>query len=171
MKTNKKMAKKTLKTITDNTIDPDVLSYTVGDDPILDLNLVYWDCVGNAAHVVMLSEMKNLARPIITKDEAKKVLAALKAVTKSAAEKKFVIREDDQDVHMAVERTLTEKLGDLGKKIHTGRSRNDQVAVDVRLHMKNAILETKLELAALTEALCAFGKKGIDIPLVARTHL
>ena len=171
MKTNKKVAKKTLKTITDNTIDPDILSYTVGDDPILDLNLVYWDCVGNAAHVVMLSEMKNLARPIITKDEAKKVLVALKAVTKSAAEKKFVIREDDQDVHMAVERTLTEKLGDLGKKIHTGRSRNDQVAVDVRLHMKNAILETKLELAALAEALCAFGKKGIDIPLVGRTHL
>ena len=131
---------KTKKTITDSTVDPDILAYTVGDDPVLDLALAKWDCMGTAAHVTMLSEMKGLKRPVVTKAEAAKVRKALAAVVKMSDEGRFVIRDDDQDVHMAVERLLTEKLGDLGKKIHTGRSRNDQVAVDVRLHMKVRIV-------------------------------
>ena len=104
------------KTITDRTVDADILAYTVGDDPVLDLALVKWDCMGTAAHVTMLSEMKGLARPVVTKAEAAKVRATLASVVKSAAEGRFAIREDDQDVHMAVERVLTEKLGSLGKK-------------------------------------------------------
>ena len=139
---------KTKKTITDNTVDPDVLRYTVGEDPVLDLELAVWDCMGTAAHVTMLSEMK-VKPPVVTKAEAKAVKAELANIVKLAREGKFVIREDDQDVHMAVERMLTEKLGDLGKKIHTGRSRNDQVAVDVRLHMKDEILRTEAETVAL----------------------
>ena len=63
---------KTKRTITDNRIDPDVLDYTVGDDPVLDLRLAVWDCMGTAAHVTMLSEMK-LKRPVVTKAEAAKV--------------------------------------------------------------------------------------------------
>ena len=128
------------KTITDRTIDADSLAYTVGDDPVLDLALAKWDCMGTAAHVTMLSEMKGLKRPVVTKAEAAKVRKALGEIVALADKGGFRIRVDDQDVHMAVERMLTEKLGDLGKKIHTGRSRNDQVAVDVRLHMKDAIL-------------------------------
>ena len=61
------------KTITDSTIDADVLTYTVGEDPVLDLSLAKWDCMGTAAHVTMLSEMKGLKRPIVTKAEAAKV--------------------------------------------------------------------------------------------------
>ena len=144
------------KTITDNTVDADVLSYTVGDDPVLDLALAKWDCMGTAAHVTMLSEMK-LKRPVVTKAEAAKVRKALADVAALAEEGRFSIREDDQDVHMAVERMLTERLGDLGKKIHTGRSRNDQVAVDVRLHMKDAILRAEAETVALASSLVAFG--------------
>lgn len=72
---------------------------------------------------------------------------------------------------MAVERALTERLGDLGKKIHTGRSRNDQVAVDVRLHIKSEILSLEKELCALSAALCSFGAKAGAVPLVGRTHL
>ena len=162
---------KTKKTITDATVDPDILGYTVGDDPVLDLALAKWDCMGTAAHVTMLSEMKGLKRPVVTKAEAAKVRKALGRVVKLAEEGRFVIREDDQDVHMAVERLLTEELGDLGKKIHTGRSRNDQVAVDVRLHMKDAILRTEAEAAALASALDAFGAKAGAVPLVGRTHL
>ena len=64
---------KTEKTITDATVDPDILAYTVGDDPELDQKLVLWDCLGTAAHVTMLSEMKGLKKPIITKKEAAKV--------------------------------------------------------------------------------------------------
>lgn len=158
-------------TITDRTIDPDILTYTVGEDPVLDLALVKWDCLGTAAHVTMLSEMKGLKKPIVTKAEAAKVRKELGRIVKSAAEGKFEIRVDDQDVHMAVERLLTAKLGDLGKKIHTGRSRNDQVAVDVRLHIKSEILETEKEIAALAAELCSFGHDCGPIPMVGRTHL
>ncbi len=161
---------KTKRTITDNRIDPDVLDYTVGDDPVLDLRLAVWDCMGTAAHVTMLSEMK-LKRPVVTKAEAAKVRKELGRIVALAQDGKFVIREDDQDVHMAVERMLTERLGDLGKKIHTGRSRNDQVAVDVRLHMKDEILKTEGEVLALVVTLCRLGKKAGRIPLVGRTHL
>ena len=159
---------KTKKTITDSTVDPDILAYTVGEDPVLDRALVKWDAMGTAAHVTMLSEMKGLKKPVVTKAEAAKVRKALAKIVKDP---KFEIRVDDQDVHMAVERVLTDMLGDLGKKIHTGRSRNDQVAVDVRLHMKSEILETEREHAALAAELCSFGYAAGPVPMVGRTHL
>ena len=161
---------KTKKTITDNSVDPDVLKYTVGDDPVLDLDLAVWDCMGTAAHVTMLSEMK-LKRPVVTKREAASVRKALARIAALAEKGEFEIMVDDQDVHMAVERMLTEELGDLGKKIHTGRSRNDQVAVDVRLHMKDALLRTEAEVVALATQLRAFAVLGGKTPLVGRTHL
>ena len=158
-------------TVTDRTVDPDVLTYTVGEDPVLDLELAKWDCMGTAAHVTMLSEMKGLRRPVVTKAEAAKVRRELAKVVKLSEAGKFTIREDDQDVHMAVERMLTERLGDLGKKIHTGRSRNDQVAVDVRLHMKSEILAVEREVADLAAALAQLGFAVGAVPLVGRTHL
>ena len=157
---------KTEKTITGD-VDPDILDYTVGDDPVLDMDLVKWDCLGTAAHVTMLSEMP-VTPPVVTKEEAAQVRAALAAVV---ADKTFVVREQDQDVHMAVETRLTETLGDLGKKIHTGRSRNDQVAVDVRLHIKDQLLGLEGEVADLAEALVAFGRAHDRVPMVGRTHL
>ena len=157
-------------TITDNRVDADILTYTVGRDPVLDLRLAVWDCMGTAAHVTMLSEMK-LKRPVVTKAEAAKVRKELANIVKLARAGKFEIREDDQDVHMAVERMLTEKLGDLGKKVHTGRSRNDQVAVDVRLHMKDELLLLTGELVKLMDALVSLGRKHDLVPLVGRTHL
>ena len=157
---------KTEKTITGE-VDPDVLDYTVGDDPVLDRALVLWDCLGTAAHVTMLSEMP-VEPPVVTKDEAAKVRAALAAVVRDPS---FEVREQDQDVHMAVETRLTEELGDLGRKIHTGRSRNDQVAVDVRLHIKDQLHGLEGEVAALARALVSFGKAHDRVPMVGRTHL
>lgn len=157
---------KTEKTITGD-VDPDVLDYTVGDDPVLDMDLVRWDCLGTAAHVTMLSEMP-VTPPVVTQEEAARVRAALADVV---ADRFFVVREQDQDVHMAVETRLTETLGDLGKKIHTGRSRNDQVAVDVRLHIKDQLLGLEEELADLAAALVDFGKVHDRVPMVGRTHL
>ena len=157
---------KTEKTITGD-VDPDVLDYTVGDDPVLDMDLVRWDCLGTAAHVTMLSEMP-VTPPVVTQEEAARVRAALADVV---ADRFFVVREQDQDVHMAVETRLTETLGDLGKKIHTGRSRNDQVAVDVRLHIKDQLLGLEGELADLAAALIDFGKVHDRVPMVGRTHL
>lgn len=160
------------KTITGN-VDPDILDYTVGEDPVLDRELVKWDAAGTAAHVTMLSRMKlpKGTPPIVTPAEAAKVRRELAAVVDEFRTGKFEIRESDQDVHMAVERRLTETLGDLGKKIHTGRSRNDQVAVDVRLHIKDQLLATEGEVAALASSLLAFGKRHSLLPLVGRTHL
>ena len=90
---------KNRKTITDNTVDPDVLAYTVGDDPVLDLALTVWDCMGTAAHVTMLSEMKGLRRPVVTKAEAAKVRRELGRIAALAEKGRFEIRVDDQDVH------------------------------------------------------------------------
>lgn len=165
VKTNRKE-----KTLTDAAVDPDVLAYTVGDDPVLDLDLAVWDCLGTAAHVTMLSRMK-VRPPVVTSAEARQVLAELARVAADARAGRFTIAESDQDVHLAVERRLTEKLGDLGKKIHTGRSRNDQVAVDIRLHVKDQLLGLEGELAALAAALVSFGHAYDRVPMVGRTHL
>jgi argininosuccinate lyase len=158
---------KTQKT-TVGSIDKEVLAFTAGRDVELDANLIKADCIGTAAHVTMLSKMKPA---VITAAERKKVIAELKAIIALAAAGKFKIRLADQDVHLAVERTLTEKLGDLGKKVHTGRSRNDQVAVDLRLYAREEILGTLEEAAALITALLAFAKKNEKIPMVGRTHM
>lgn len=158
---------KTQKT-TVGTINADVLAFTAGRDVELDVNLIQADCIGTAAHVTMLSKMKPA---IITAAERKKVICELNAIVALADAGKFKIRLADQDVHLAVERTLTEKLGDLGKKIHTCRSRNDQVAVDLRLYAREEILGTLDEAAALISALLAFAKKNEKVPMVGRTHM
>lgn len=149
-------------------IDNDVLAFTAGNDVELDLNLIAADCIGTAAHVTMLSKMKP---QIMTAAERKKVIGELKKIIERAEAGKFKIRLSDQDVHLAVERTLTETLGDLGKKIHTGRSRNDQVAVDLRLYAREEILGTLHEAATLVSALLAFAKKHENVPMVGRTHM
>jgi len=161
--------KTSTKTIT-GAVDPDVLDYTVGDDPVLDLALAEWDCLGTAAHVTMLSRMP-VEPPVATPEEAAAVKRELAALVAESRRGEFKILESDQDVHMAVERRLTEKLGDLGRKIHTGRSRNDQVAVDVRLHIKDSILGLEAEAARLARRLLEFGKNHDRVPLVGRTHL
>jgi argininosuccinate lyase len=163
------MKAKTEKTIT-GAVDPDVLTYTVGEDPVLDLELAVWDAMGTAAHVTMLSEMK-VKPPVVTRSEAAAVRKALADIVELSRKGGFTIEESDQDVHMAVERRLTEKLGDLGKKIHTGRSRNDQVAVDVRLHIKDQLNGLGAELAELADRLVRFGRKHDRVPMVGRTHL
>ncbi len=158
---------KTQKT-TVGTIDNEVLAFTAGRDVELDVNLIQADCIGTAAHVTMLSKMEPA---VISETARKKVIRELKKIRALADEGKFKIRLADQDVHMAVERTLTETLGDLGKKIHTCRSRNDQVAVDLRLYAREQILGTLEEAAALAAALMAFGKKHQKVPMVGRTHM
>jgi argininosuccinate lyase len=151
-------------------IHPDVLSFTVGKDPVLDLDLAVWDCLGTAAHVTMLSRMR-VAPRIFSTEERNRVVAALADIVREARAGAFAITEADQDVHLAVERRLTERLGDLGRRVHTGRSRNDQVAVDIRLHAKEQLLGLAEEAAALAEGLAAFGRRHAKVPMVGRTHL
>ncbi|MGN0827483.1 MAG: argininosuccinate lyase [Kiritimatiellia bacterium] len=151
-------------------IDPDVLAFTEGKDPILDLALAQWDCIGTAAHVTMLSRME-VTPAIFSREERNAVVAELREIIQDAKEGRFCITAEDQDVHLAVERRLTAKLGELGRRVHTGRSRNDQVAVDIRLHVRSELVALSEEIAMLSGALIAFGKRHAKMPMVGRTHL
>lgn len=151
-------------------INNEVLAFTAGRDVELDHALITVDCIGTAAHVTMLSQMPVTPR-LISDEECAQVIAGLVEIMDLARENKFSIELADQDVHLAVERTLTAKLGDLGKKIHTCRSRNDQVAVDLRLFAKEQLLDTLAEALELAEALVAFAKAHEAVPMVGRTHM
>jgi len=151
-------------------VDRRVLEYTAGQDIELDLQLVTADCIGTAAHVTMLSRLRGAAR-IFTAKERKKVIQQLVRIMRSARQGKFRITLADQDVHLAVERALTKSLGELGKKVHTARSRNDQVAVDLRLFAKEELLGVIKETAKLATGLLQFARKHERLPMVGRTHM
>ncbi len=151
-------------------INEDVLKFTVGEDPVLDLNLVEWDCLGSAAHVTMLSSID--VDPILfTQEDRDAVVRELTQIIRRSRKGEFKITDEDQDCHLAIERTLTEKLGDIGKRIHTGRSRNDQSATAVRLYARDSLLGVIEEALDLSSALVSFGKENKSIPMVGRTHL
>ena len=121
-------------------VDHDVETYTVGLDREMDLYLAPYDVLGSMAHITMLESIG-----LLEKDEPSALLAELKKIYHEAANGKFVIEEGVEDVHSQVELMLTRSLGDIGKKIHSGRSRNDQVMVDLKLFMRSEI-----EAVALT---------------------
>ncbi len=158
------------KKTTVGTIDDEILAFTAGKDLVLDLQLAEADCYGSAAHVTMLSRMP-VTPPVLTPAEAEQVRAGLGTILQQVRQGAFEIQTEDQDVHLAVERQLTETLGDLGKKIHTGRSRNDQVAVDLRLFARDRLLDLIGDTAHLAEALTAFGETHQKVPMVGRTHM
>ena len=151
-------------------VDANVLAYTAGQDRVLDLALVEADCFGTAAHVTMLSRMP-LQPPPVSAPDAQAVIAELRNILADAAAGRFEITLEDQDVHLAVERRLTEKLGNLGKRVHVCRSRNDQVAVDLRLFAKGRLLEALAAAAELARALLACARKHEQVPMVGRTHM
>lgn len=151
-------------------VDLEALTYAAGEDAVLDQALIEADALGTAAHVVMLSCLP-LKPPILTPAQANRVLRELASLVRAARAGRFSITLADQDVHLAVERALTERLGDLGRKIHTGRSRNDQVAVDLRLFTKVQLLQTLEALEAMGETLLRFARRHARVPMVGRTHM
>lgn len=160
---------KASKTLVGN-IDPRVLEFTAGKDVTLDAALVEWDCVGSAAHATMLSRMP-LRPPVFTAAQRRRVVAELTAIRRDARAGKFRILPADQDAHLAIERRLTAKLGDLGRKVHTARSRNDQVAVALRLLARDELQHLTGETLDLVEALLRKASGHRDTPMVGRTHL
>jgi argininosuccinate lyase len=108
--------------------------FTVGKDRELDLYLAPFDILGSMAHITMLESVG-----LIEKKELPVLLRELKKLYQLTLDKKFVIEEGVEDVHSQVEFMLTNELGDLGKKIHSGRSRNDQVLLDLKLFTRDAI--------------------------------
>ncbi|MFH0962638.1 MAG: argininosuccinate lyase [Planctomycetota bacterium] len=146
-------------------LDARIEEFTVGDDYLLDRKLVRADCVGSVAHAKMLAEIG-----VLSAKEFEALKAELLRILDLHAEGRFTVEASDEDVHTRIENHLTEKLGDLGKKIHTGRSRNDQVIVDVRLYGKERLLELAGALVSLCRALLAFARKHEFVPMPGRTH-
>lgn len=140
--------------------------FDVGEDYILDRKLLEFDLLGSLAHGKMLSEIG-----ILTEDEYEKIKAEFKVIREDFYNGNFEIKIEDEDIHSKVENRLTEKLGDIGKKIHTGRSRNDQVLVDTRLYTKKELLTLRKEVLELCITLLGFAKEYQWIPLPGYTHM
>jgi len=149
----------------DYEIDKLIERYDVGDDYLLDRELIEADCLGSIAHARMLAKIG-----ILTSAEADALAPALAEIIELAKAGQFEIKPEDEDVHTAVENHLTRKLGDLGKKIHTARSRNDQVIVDLRLWAKDKMLDLAEAALAFAATLADFAEKNKDVPMVGRTH-
>ena len=143
-----------------------VEKFTVGRDKEFDLLLAKHDVRGSIAHVTMLGEVG-----LMTKEEADKAVEALKEIAKEIADSRFTIDDNIEDVHSQVEFLLTKRIGDIGKKIHSGRSRNDQVAVDIKLYLREEVLKIKEEVKALFDLLIDQSEKHKDKLLPGYTHL
>ncbi|MDD6253072.1 MAG: argininosuccinate lyase [Bacteroidales bacterium] len=140
--------------------------FTVGRDRDLDLYLAPFDIMGTMAHIKMLAKTG-----LLPEDDLRRLFPELRSLYEDAMSGKFVIEPDVEDVHSQVELTLTRKLGDIGKKVHTGRSRNDQVLVDLKLFARNRISKTVSKIAHLFEVLQRRSEEGRDILLPGYTHL
>ena len=147
-------------------VDSKIEAFTVGRDRDMDLYLAPYDVLGSMAHITMLESVGLLAA-----DELKMLLAELKSIYELAIEGNFEIEEGVEDVHSQVELMLTRKLGDVGKKIHSGRSRNDQVLLDLKLFARDGIQKTVSEIENLFNVLIAQSDKYKNVLLPGYTHL
>jgi argininosuccinate lyase len=129
-------------------VSQQIEKFTVGRDKEFDLLLARFDVEGSIAHVTMLGEVG-----LMTQEESASAVAELKKIAQTIEEGKFEIAEGVEDVHSQVELMLTNAIGDTGKKIHSGRSRNDQVAVDIKLFLRDAVSKVKNETHQLFELL------------------
>jgi argininosuccinate lyase len=140
--------------------------FTVGRDRELDLFLAKHDVLGSMAHVTMLESID-----LLTSAEKDKLLKALKRIYQSATQGAFLIEEGIEDVHSQVELMLTRELGEIGKKIHSGRSRNDQVLLDLKLFTREQLKDITLEVSTLSDALLGQSECYKNILLPGYTHL
>ncbi|MDQ3683230.1 MAG: argininosuccinate lyase [Bacteroidota bacterium] len=145
---------------------PIIESFTVGRDKEFDLLLAKYDVQGSIAHVKMLGEVA-----LMTKKEMEDAIKALKEIEIEIQNGLFKINEGVEDVHSQVELLLTERIGETGKKIHSGRSRNDQVAVDIKLYLRAEILNIKNDVHHLFDLLIEQSEKHKDLLLPGYTHL
>ena len=147
-------------------VDHDVETYTVGRDREMDLYLARYDVLGSIAHITMLQTIN-----LLTADELSLLTAALREIYAEIEAGKFVIEDGIEDVHSQVELMLTRRLGDVGKKIHSGRSRNDQVLVDLRLFIRSEIEDVVHHITTLFHTLQAQSERYKDVLMPGYTHL
>lgn len=144
----------------------EIEKFTIGRDREMDLYLAKYDVLGSMAHIIMLQSID-----LLTKDELDVLLVELRAIYAQAERGEFVIEEGVEDVHSQVELMLTRKLGDIGKKIHSGRSRNDQVLVDLKLFIRDQIREIAQLTKALFDELISQSNRYKDVLMPGYTHL
>lgn len=144
----------------------EVEQFTVGNDREFDLQLAPFDVLGSIAHAKMLAEVG-----LLTKVESDLLIKELKNIYDSIQQSTFSIQHNVEDIHSQVELILTEKLGDVGKKIHTARSRNDQVLVDVKLFLRNEIEQLVIAIQPFFELLQSQSDRYKDYLLPGYTHL
>lgn len=147
-------------------LDPSIEDFTVGEDHILDRKLVYFDCLASLAHATMLESIG-----IITQHELQTLRAGLQKIAALNAAGDFSIARADEDCHTAIENWLISEYGEVGKKIHTSRSRNDQVLVALRLFMKAQLLEVINECLRLVECFSVMAALYQEVPIPGRTHM
>ena len=148
------------------TVDHDVETYTVGRDREMDLYLAPFDILGSMAHITMLKSIG-----LLEKSELETLLNELREIYKIAEKGEFVIEEGIEDVHSQVELMLTRRLGDIGKKIHSGRSRNDQVLVDLKLFIRSRIEDLTQAIKRLFDTLIEQSDRYSKVLLPGYTHL
>ena len=147
-------------------INKEIERFTVGRDREMDMYLAKYDVLGSMAHITMLESIG-----LLEKDELTQLLAELKNIYRSCEQGEFVIEDDVEDVHSQVEMLLTRKLGDMGKKIHSGRSRNDQVLVDLKLFTRHQLKDIADEVKSLFDELIAKSEQYKNILMPGYTHL
>ena len=140
--------------------------FTVGRDREMDLYLAESDVMGSMAHITMLESIG-----LLTSDELKTLLHELRAIRKEILEGKFTIEEGVEDVHSQIELMLTRRLGDMGKKIHSGRSRNDQVLVDLKLFTRRQLQLVAEDVRTLFGELQAQSERYKQVLMPGYTHL
>ncbi|HEY9595623.1 MAG TPA: argininosuccinate lyase, partial [Spirochaetia bacterium] len=148
------------------TLDALMEAFTVGDDPVLDARLVNADCVASMAHASMLATIG-----ILGAADRDALHSGLAGIIERNEKGGFVIQRSDEDVHTAIENVLVAELGDAGKRIHTGRSRNDQVLAALRLWSRGFLFAFQKELLGLVTRLLDFAEQHSKVPMPGRTHM
>jgi len=146
--------------------DPDKLVEELNASIGFDARMYREDITGSIAHAGMLG-----AQGIIEVEEAEKIIAGLREILEDVEAGKIEFTAETEDIHMSVETELTKRIGDAGKRLHTARSRNDQVALDIRLYLKREIVAIREKLLALLHALVRTAESGKSVIMPAYTHL
>tara|TARA_B100001559_G_scaffold45512_1_gene34112 strand:+ start:2830 stop:4116 length:1287 start_codon:yes stop_codon:yes gene_type:complete len=148
-----------------NSINKKTDPFTVGKDLYYDLFLAQYDCQASIAHAKMLQKIG-----VFSKNELNKIITELEKIKVKSEKGELLIEDKFEDIHSKIEYELTQKLGDLGKKIHTGRSRNDQILVAIQLYLKKEISDIKLLAKTFFDLLIDLAKKNKNYLMPGYTH-
>jgi len=147
-------------------LDQAIEQFTIGNDAMLDMELAPYDILGSIAHVKMLQQVN-----LLTSEEEKKLVGELRGLYHRVEIGDFSIEPGIEDIHSQVEKMLTDKLGETGEKVHTARSRNDQIILDIRLFTRDKLAHVRDEILSLFDLLLSLSEKYKDRLMPGYTHL